>query len=201
MFTGLVQSLAKVESIAQDGFGGYTLRVREEKMAPTLELGESISVNGVCLTVVSFDAGTFSSQVGPETVQRTVLGTLQPGSPVNLERSLRVGDRLGGHFVSGHVDCVGTIHSREPNGEWETIWFNVAEEYQDLLLSKGSIAIDGISLTVVEVLPTRFSVMLIPHTLAHTTLGGKQPGSGVNLEFDQLAKYVQKMLRNMTLTV
>ena len=201
MFTGLVQSLAKVESIAQDGFGGYTLRVREEKMAPTLELGESISVNGVCLTVVSFDSCTFSFQVGPETVQRTVLGTLQPGSPVNLERSLRVGDRLGGHFVSGHVDCVGTIHSREPNGEWETIWFNVAEEYQDLLLSKGSVAIDGISLTVVEVLPTSFSVMLIPHTLAHTTLGGKQPGTSVNLEFDQLAKYVQKMLRNMTLTV
>jgi riboflavin synthase len=120
MFTGLVESLAKVESIAPDGFGGFTLRVRELKMAPTLELGESISVSGVCLTVVSFGAGTFSFQVGPETVQRTVLGTLSSGSPVNLERSLRVGDRLGGHFVSGHVDCVGTIHSREPNGEPST---------------------------------------------------------------------------------
>ena len=201
MFTGLVQSLAKVETLAPDGFGGFTLRVRDEKMAPTLELGESISVNGVCLTVVSFDASTFSFQVGPETVHRTVLGTLHTGSPVNLERSLRVGDRLGGHFVSGHVDCVGTIYSREPNGEWETFWFNIGEEYQDLLITKGSIAIDGISLTVVDVLPTRFSVMLIPHTLLHTTLGKKLPGTGVNLEFDQLAKYVQKMLNNMTITV
>jgi riboflavin synthase len=201
MFTGLVQSLAKVESLVPDGFGGFTLVVTEPKMAPTLELGESISINGVCLTVVNFDATTARFQVGPETVQRTVLGRLHTGAVVNLERSLRVGDRLGGHFVSGHVDCVSTIYSREPNGEWETIWFNVSEEYQDLLIQKGSIAIDGISLTVVEVLPTRFSVMLIPHTLAHTTLGTKQPGTGVNLEFDQLAKYVKKMLDNMTITV
>jgi riboflavin synthase len=200
MFTGLVQSLAKVESLVPDGFGGFTLVVADP-IARTLDLGESISVNGVCLTVVSFDSTSFRFQVGPETVQRTVLGKLHAGAVVNLERSLRVGDRLGGHFVSGHVDCVSTIYKREPNGEWETIWFNVPDEYQDLLIKKGSVAIDGISLTVVDVLPTRFSVMLIPHTLAHTTLGTKQPGTEVNLEFDQLAKYVQKMLNNMTLTV
>ena len=200
MFTGLVQSLAKVESIAPDGFGGLKLRVNDS-MAPTLELGESISVNGVCLTVVSFDATSFSFQVGPETVQRTVLGSLHTGEAINLERSLRVGDRMGGHFVSGHVDCVGTIYSRDANGEWETVWFNFPPENEELLITKGSVAIDGISLTVVDVLPTRFSVMLIPHTLKHTTLGHKLPGSTVNLEFDQLAKYVQKMLRNVTLMV
>ncbi len=200
MFTGLVQSLAAVRSAADDGHGGRTITVADP-IAPGLTLGESVSVNGVCLTVVRSDADTFDFQIGPETVNRTTLGTLQPGSRVNLERALRVGDRLGGHFVSGHVDCVGKVLSRETSGEWETVWFECPAEFDDLMVTKGSLAIDGVSLTLVTVEPTRFSVMLIPHTLAHTTLGAKAAGDGVNLEFDLLAKHVQKLMRNLTISL
>lgn len=201
MFTGLVQSLGTVRTAADDGHGGRAITVHEPGMAPDLQLGESVAVNGVCLTVVRSDAETFDFQVGPETVTRTTLGTLQPGGRVNLERALRVGDRIGGHFVSGHVDCVGQVLSRETSGEWETVWFEYHEDYDDLLVVKGSVAVDGVSLTLVAVEPTKFSVMLIPHTLASTTLGTKQVGDAVNLEFDLLAKHVQKMMRNLTVTV
>jgi riboflavin synthase len=201
MFTGLVQALGTVTNTRDDGHGGRHLTVREPKLAPDLALGESVAVNGVCLTVVRSDADTFDFQVGPETVNRTVLGTLQAGDRVNLERSLRVGDRLGGHFVTGHVDCVGKILSRAKDGEWETVWFEYHPDFDDLLVVKGSVAIDGVSLTLVGVERTKFSVMLIPHTLAHTTLGAKAAGDAVNLEFDLLAKHVQKMMRNLTITV
>ncbi len=201
MFTGLVQSLGTVRTAADDGHGGRAVTVLEPAIAPDLALGESVSVNGVCLTVVRADAETFDFQVGPETVHRTTLGTLQPDSRVNLERALRVGDRIGGHFVSGHVDCVGNVLSRETSGDWETVWFAYHEDFDDLLVVKGSVAIDGVSLTLVAVEPTKFSVMLIPHTLAYTTLGVKQVGDPVNLEFDLLAKHVQKLMRNLTVTV
>jgi riboflavin synthase len=201
MFTGLVQTLGTVRTVVDDGHGGRNVTIHEPAIAPDLALGESVAVNGVCLTVVRADAETFDFQVGPETVTRTTLGTLQPGSRVNLERALRVGDRIGGHFVSGHVDCVGKVLSRETSGEWETVWFEYHPDYDDLLVVKGSVAIDGVSLTLVTVEPTKFSVMLIPHTLAVTTLGHRQPGDPVNLEFDLLAKHVQKMMRNLTVTV
>ena len=201
MFTGLVQSLGTVRTAADDGHGGRAITVHEPGIAPDLALGESVSVNGVCLTVVRSDAETFDFQVGPETVIRTSLGSLQPGSRVNLERALRVGDRIGGHFVSGHVDCVGKVLSRETSGEWETVWYTYHEDFDDLLVVKGSVAVDGVSLTLVAVEPTKFSVMLIPHTLANTTLGAKQLGDQVNLEFDLLAKHVQKLMRNLTVTV
>lgn len=201
MFTGLVQSLGTVRTASDDGHGGRAITVHEAAVAPDLQLGESVAVNGVCLTVIRSDPQTFDFQVGPETVRRTTLGTLQPGSRVNLERALRVGDRIGGHFVSGHVDCVGKVLSRETNGEWETVWFEYHPDFDDLLVVKGSVAIDGVSLTLVNVEPTKFSVMLIPHTLANTTLGARQPGDPVNLEFDLLAKHVQKMMRNLTVTV
>lgn len=194
MFTGLVQTLGTVRAAEDDGFGGRTLRVREPAVAPQLALGESVAVNGVCLTVVAHDAEAFDFQVGPETVHRTVLGTLAEGDRVNLERSLRVGDAIGGHFVTGHVDTVGRIAGREKSGEWETVWFEYDPQCDDLLVSKGSIAVDGVSLTVVDVEPGRFSVMLIPHTLAHTTLGTKTLGDRINLEFDLLAKHVKKLL-------
>lgn len=194
MFTGLVQTLGSVRRADDDGFGGRTLRVAEPAVAPQLTLGESMAVNGVCLTVVSHDAESFDFQVGPETVHRTVLGGIAAGDQVNLERSLRVGDAIGGHFVTGHVDTVGRIASREKAGEWETVWFEFDPEFDDLIVCKGSIAVDGVSLTVVDVEPGRFSVMLIPHTLANTTLGTKAAGDRVNLEFDLLAKHVKKLL-------
>ncbi len=201
MFTGLIQSKARVQSIVDDGHGGRRLVVIEPDLAPTMVLGESIAVNGVCLTVVAFAAETVDFQVGPETVQATTFGALAGGAALNLERALRVGDPIGGHFVSGHVDCVGTVLERNTSGEWESVWFEHPPQFNDLLVMKGSVAIDGVSLTLAKVEPNKFAVMLIPHTLAHTTLGTKNVGDPVNLEFDLLAKHVQKLFRNLTVTV
>lgn len=201
MFTGLVQSLGTVAGSRADGQGGRHLTVRDSQTAPHLTLGESVAVNGVCLTVVRAEADTFDFQVGPETVHRTTLGALAAGARVNLERALRAGDRIGGHFVTGHVDCVGKVLSRSAEGGWETVWVEYHPDFDDLLVIKGSVAVDGVSLTLVTVERTRFSVMLIPHTVAHTTLGARRPGDAVNLEFDLLAKHVQKMVRNLTVTV
>ena len=192
MFTGLVESLATVTRIETTP-GGKRLAIRHT-LPGEITMGESIAVNGCCLTVVSFTQDTFDFDVGPETLLRTNLGHLQPGNQVNLERSLRVGDRLGGHFVQGHVDAVGTIDRRERNGDWEDVWFRCPESLTKLMVPKGSIAVDGISLTLVNVEPERFSVMLIPHTQAVTTLGLKVPGDPVNLEADMLAKHVAKLL-------
>ena len=195
MFTGLVQARGTVVAIQPDGAGGARLGIREPSIAPKLELGESVAVNGCCLTAVSFDAEQFHFDCGPETLQRTNLGSLAPGDPVNLERALRVGDSLGGHFVSGHVDCPGTLAGKDAAGEWVTLSVTLSTEYDELLVTKGSVAIDGVSLTLVDVEPGRFTVMLIPHTLAVTTLGPKPVGASVNLEFDLIAKHVQKLVR------
>ena len=201
MFTGLIQAKGTVTSATDDGTGGRRLTVREPAMAPHLVVGESVAVSGVCLTVVASNSETFEFQVGPETVQATGLGAIAVGAEVNLERALRVGDPIGGHFVTGHVDCVGTLLSRTTSGEWQVVWFDHPRQFDDLLVLKGSIAIDGVSLTLAEVDSGKFGVMLIPHTLAHTTLGNKDSGDGVNLEFDLLAKHVQKLFRNLTVTV
>jgi riboflavin synthase len=154
-----------------------------------------VAVNGACLTVVACDAATFSFEVGPETLRLTNLGELRAGDRVNLERSLRVGDRLGGHFVQGHVDGLGRIEERSARGEYETVWFSCPEALAAQMVRKGSVAVAGVSLTLVDVERHRFSVMLIPHTLAHTTLGFKRPGAAVNLETDLLAKYVFQALQ------
>lgn len=198
MFTGLVQALGTVVRSTPDGHGGRLLRVSNPTLPATAVLGESIAVNGVCLTVVDRHADRFEFQVGPETLHRTTLGGLIEGDPVNLERALRVGDAIGGHFVSGHVDCVGRVARREPQGDWQTVGFDLPPEFDDLLVMKGSVAVDGVSLTVMDVSPGAFSVMLIPHTLALTTLGRKLLGGSVNLEFDLLAKHVRKLIAKMT---
>ena len=201
MFTGLVEALGSVEVLSYDGSGGAVLRVAEPRLAAELTIGESVAVNGACLTVVGCDSGAFAFQLGPETLDRTNLGKLQPGERVNLERSLRVGDRLGGHFVQGHIDAVGSLLERRTQGEWETVWFSVPRLLAPLMVVKGSIAVDGVSLTLVDVGDERFSVMLIPHTIQNTTLGFKQAGNSVNIEIDMIAKHVRKLFDTLTITI
>jgi riboflavin synthase len=193
MFTGLVETLAEVIDVEADG-PGCRLQIRAPETAAAAKLGDSIAINGCCLTVVDSSDGVLAFDVGPETLLRTNLGDLRSGGHVNIERSLRMGDELGGHFVSGHVDAVGAVESRDDEGEWSTFWFTMPEQLTRQMISKGSIAVDGVSLTLVDVEPTRFSVMLIPHTLGATTLGRATPGTRVNLETDLLAKYVQRQL-------
>ncbi len=192
MFTGLVETLGTVGQILSTGAGMEL--VVSAPYAGKLTIGESVAVNGACLTVVQCDAEKFRFQLGPETIARTNLGQLQPGDRVNLERALRLGDALGGHLVQGHIDAVGQISRRGAEGEWVMMGFHCSPALTAQMVPKGSIAVDGISLTLVDVLPEGFSVMLIPHTLASTTLGFKQPGDPVNLETDLLAKYVARAL-------
>lgn len=196
MFTGLIEALGQVEAVAQQP-PGMRLTVRHADMARQLSRGESVAVDGVCLSVVEAAADCFAFDVGPETLARTTLGGLQPGHVVNLERALRVGDRLGGHWVQGHVDGVGRILSRQTQGEWQVVWFETPPLLTRQMVVKGSVAVDGVSLTIVDLHRDRFSVMLIPHTLQQTTLGRKQVGDRVNLETDILAKYVQRLLTGM----
>ncbi len=193
MFTGLVEALAPVERIDVEG-DGRALTVAAP-FATELALGDSVAINGACLTVVARDAHACRFQAGPETLRRTNLGELRPGDGVNLERALRVGDRLGGHLVQGHVDGLGRVRDRSRQGDWEEIWFACPAELAAQMVPKGSVTVDGVSLTVVDVAADAFSAALIPHTLAHTTLGLKRPGASVNLETDILAKYVFKCLR------
>jgi riboflavin synthase len=193
MFSGIVEALGSVVELRQEP-PGCLLIVREPTIAAETRVADSISVNGCCLTVIERQGDTFGFQAGPETLARTNLGDLKPGSPVNLERALAVGDRLGGHFVSGHIDSVGALLKRDDTGEWSTFWFSVPRASAAQMASKGSIAVDGVSLTIVASEPDRFSVALIPYTLAVTTLGPLQVGGKVNLETDILAKYVGRLV-------
>jgi len=192
MFSGIVEALGRVGELRSEP-PGCRLVIREPKIAAETKVADSISVNGCCLTVVEADGQTMHFEAGPETLARTNLGRLQPGSPVNLERALAVGDRLGGHFVSGHIDGTGSLIERLDMGEWSNFWFSVPRELARQMASKGSIAVDGVSLTIVDSQPDRFSVALIPFTLAVTTLGSLKVGDTVNLETDILAKYVQRL--------
>lgn len=191
MFTGLVELLATVVEVREEP-PGRRLSIRAPEIASQCQLGDSIALNGCCLTVVSMSTERLDFEAGPETLSRTNLGALATGDRLNLERSLRVGDRMGGHFVSGHIDAVGTLDERIDSGPWATLWFRCPRALTRQMVSKGSVAIDGVSLTLVDVEAERFSVQLIPHTLSVTTLGQLSKGGRVNLETDLLAKYAQK---------
>ena len=173
---------------------GKRFTIDADFVADGAEIGDSICINGCCLTVVAIDGGLLDFEAGEETLSRTNLGELTTGSPVNLERSLAVGDRLGGHYVSGHVDDLGALVERREDPPWAHLRFSMPSRLASQVAAKGSIAIDGISLTVVDADSDSFTVALIPHTLEVTTLGARKIGDAVNLETDVLAKYVQRSL-------
>jgi riboflavin synthase len=193
MFTGIVEFQGRVLTLTR-GEAGARLTIDAGRRIPDLTVGESIAVNGVCLTVVQGEGDTFVTDLSPETLERTSLGDLKPEERVNLERSLKVGDRLGGHFVTGHVDGIGRIVRRQALGDSGWVWIAFPPPLATYLAPKGSIAVDGVSLTLVEVSKEAFSVCLIPHTLAMTTLGWKGPGNLVNLEVDLLSRYLERFL-------
>ena len=195
MFTGLIAELGKVENLKKER-DSYRLTVSAEKIPPLLKRGESVAVNGACLTVTDFTSDKFTVDVMPETARRTTVGTLEKGDRVNLERTLHLADGLDGHIVSGHIDGVGTIRKMVPEGIAVVVTITTPAELLKYIITKGSIAIDGISLTVTAVTATGFSVSLIPLTVADTTLGFKKIGDQVNLETDIIGKYVEKMLEN-----
>jgi riboflavin synthase len=194
VFTGLVAGTGTVESLEQDG-GGVRLRVRSE-LAGELGPGDSVSVNGVCLTAVEPDPDGFSADVMEETLRRSSLGPLATGDAVNLELPLRAGDRLGGHIVQGHVDGTGEVHSVRAEGLSSVVRIAAPADLLRYVVEKGSIAVEGVSLTVSAVDEEAFEVSLIPETLERTTLGAAAPGRTVNLEVDVLAKYVEKAIRS-----
>ncbi len=193
MFTGLVEELGKVKAIAKSA-KSVRITIAAHKILNDIKMGDSIAVNGTCLTVVDYGDAWFTADVMPETVERTALSGQKIGDTVNLERTLRVGDRLGGHIVSGHIDGVGTIRAKEMNDIAVIVRIEAGPEIMRFIVKKGSIAIDGISLTVVDCDANSFSVSLIPHTAAMTTLGIKNTGDPVNLETDIIGKYVEKLL-------
>lgn len=193
MFTGLVEEKGTVVSITHSS-GAAELKIACHVVHEDAELGASIAINGCCLTVVKIEANQLTFEAGSETLRRTNLGELQSGSLINLERALAVGQRMGGHYVSGHVDALATVDERNDDGQWAEFWFKVPQELTRQMASKGSVAVDGVSLTLVGVESERFSVALIPHTLAVTTLGDRHVGDTVNIETDLLAKYVQQQL-------
>jgi riboflavin synthase len=192
MFTGLIEDVGSVISIVR----GEMTRVAVATALPTeeFELGESIALDGVCLSVVAKEKGRFEVEASPETLRRTTLEAWGPGTPVNLERALRLSDRLAGHLVQGHVDAVSHLFARAPEGGSLVVTFGLERPWAPLVVEKGSIAIDGISLTVNRVETDRFSVQLIPETQKRTTLAHKSIGAGVNLETDVVGKYVARLV-------
>ena len=190
MFTGIIEEVGSVH-----GIGGGSLTIKASKVLQDVQLGDSIAVNGVCLTVTRFDGGSFDADVMPETIRRTSLAELKKGSPVNLERALTLQSRLGGHIVSGHIDGVGHVVSLKE--EQNAVLMRISAEKDILrhIVEKGSVALDGISLTVAEVTDSDFTVSLIPHTRQVTNLSSKKAGSTINIENDVIGKYVEKLMQ------
>jgi riboflavin synthase len=193
MFTGIIEAIGTVREFVRRT-GGARTSIAAGPLVEGLRAGDSIAVDGACLTATAITGDGFTCDLSDETLRRTTLGSLRAGSRVNLERPLRLGDRLGGHLVAGHVDAVGEIVSRTPEGDGEFWRFRFPREWAPLLVMKGSIAVDGISLTVADLTRDTFGAALIPHTLRHTTLGSKRAGDPVNLEADLLAKHVARLL-------
>jgi len=193
MFTGIVEELGEVLAVEQLDRAAR-LRVRAPLVTSDAGHGDSIAVNGVCLTVVAHGEGEFTADVMQETLVRSALGGLAPGAPVNLERAVTMATRLGGHIVQGHVDGVGTVLRRDPAEHWDVVEIEAPTDLLRYVVEKGSITVDGVSLTVAAVGPSSFTVSLIPTTLELTTLGRRVPGDAVNLEVDVLAKYVERLL-------
>ena len=193
MFTGLIREVGRVAGV-DGGPGGVRLTVEAPATAREAQLGDSIALSGVCLTVVDRADGRLAFDAVPETLARTSLRTLEPGSRVNVEPALRAGEPLGGHYVQGHVDGVGSVRAVEPEGDGRRIWFDAPAELLRYVVEKGSVAVEGTSLTVAALDRRGFAVALIPHTLEQTTLGELAPGVPVNLEVDVLAKYVERLL-------
>jgi riboflavin synthase len=184
MFTGIVEELGRLESL-----DGGRLRIAATRVVEDASIGDSIAVNGCCLTVVAFGDGWWEADVSDETISRTSIRSLQPGDGINLERAVKMSDRLGGHLVQGHVDGVGEIVEPVPD-----LRVRVPEALTRYLVEKGSVTVDGVSLTVVDALDDGFTVAIIPHTSAVTTLGAKRPGDLVNIEVDVMAKYVERLM-------
>ena len=203
MFTGLVEELAAVTEAKHSKLSrqvsALRLTVRAPRVAADAKIGDSICVSGCCLTVIAKKAKLLSFEAGSETLSRTHFARLEAGSTVNLERSLKMGDRLGGHLVTGHIDGLATLIKRRDEENWSHFTFRVPERLTRQMVSKGSVTVDGVSLTLVNVEAERFSVALIPHTLAETTLGKMQVGSLANIETDLLAKYVERQLESLPL--
>ncbi|MDG5806852.1 riboflavin synthase [Streptomyces ossamyceticus] len=193
MFTGIVEELGEVTAVENLG-DASRFRLRGPVVTQGAKHGDSIAVNGVCLTVVEHEDDWFTADVMAETLDRSSLGALTVGSRVNLERPMAVGERLGGHIVQGHVDGTGEVIERKPSENWEIVKISLPADLTRYVVEKGSITVDGISLTVVEAGADHFTVSLIPTTLDLTTLGRKQPGDPVNLEVDVIAKYVERLL-------
>ncbi|WP_250037081.1 riboflavin synthase [Paractinoplanes maris] len=194
MFTGIVEELGEVVGLTDNRNDSAVLEIKGPLVTSDARHGDSISVNGVCLTVIDNVDGVFTADVMGETLRRSSLGALEVGGPVNLERAAALGSRLGGHLVQGHVDGVARIVSREPAADWEVVRFSLPAELSRYVVEKGSITVDGVSLTVMAVDDDTFSVGMIPTTSKLTVLGAKDVGDPVNLEVDVIAKYVEKML-------
>jgi riboflavin synthase len=193
MFTGIIEEMGTVSSLSIRSESAR-IQVMARKVLADVRLGDSIAVNGVCLTVTSFSPQGFTADVMPETLRKTNLLELKPGQHVNLERALALGGRLGGHLVSGHIDGTGRIRERRLDENAVVLWITAPPEILRIVVTKGSIAVDGVSLTVADVAHDSFSVSLIPHTAAQTTVGSKAPGEMVNLENDLIGKYVERVL-------
>jgi riboflavin synthase len=193
VFTGIVRERGQVLAV-DGGDGGVRLRIEAPATAVGVRPGDSVSVSGVCLTAVGRDGDELAFDAVPETLRRSALGRLRPGSPVNFEPAVRAGEPLGGHYVQGHVDGVGRIHSLAAEGEGARVWIEAPPEVLRYCVEKGSVAVDGVSLTVAELADDAFAVALVPATLAGTTLGDAKPGDEVNLEADVLAKYVERLV-------
>ncbi len=194
MFTGIVEEMGVVK-VLEKGVAGTRLTILASKVMDDLTVGASVSVNGACLTVVARGEGEFSVEVSPETLSVTALGALAAGAPVNLERAMRLNERVGGHLVAGHVDGVGSIAARRQEGNAIILTIEAPKDVVRYCVQKGSVTIDGISMTINEVTGRTFTVSVIPHTAKATTLGLKHPGDPVNLESDLIGKYVERLLQ------